>query len=436
LPVDSQTSLVREGGFTVKELKTMWECSQAEADEHEVHKQILPDDDSLKKTKWKSIITVEPKAFFNKYLTQYPADTRAVQPVVIFSHKPLKHFDELSEVCKVLDIAIVPDKPGVCVAVTETYHDVASYHMLHADRQKDGTFALTGNSIEGRTLPTEAHYSASRALLQDFFKHGEAVLSHAKSIPQFNKGRVVVACFVDDAADVELFLNSIASAAKVGVSKPKFAVFTTSQQVVRDLQNTKVKVVFMPELAAVGTQGEGRVEPKLRRYFIQAWLAFACANSLIKVTWQTPGTIWLERPDNIVSAFPAVEALWIYKGRRDKRAAPFFVSFDFFTAVPQERAVHLMHELVLHFDLIMAWDSLDAVAAYRLSENNSRYGTTTYVMPPYKVLHTELVGEDAAKLKEAVEGKDRPLVVVLPKDYTDPGKAKKLLIDSGLWYLT
>jgi hypothetical protein len=101
LPVDSRTSLVREGGFTVKELKTMWECSQAEADESEVHKQILPDDASLKKTKWKSIITVEPKAFFNKYLTQYPADTRAVQPVVILSHKPLKHFDELSEVCKV-----------------------------------------------------------------------------------------------------------------------------------------------------------------------------------------------------------------------------------------------------------------------------------------------------------------------------------------------
>jgi hypothetical protein len=108
------------------ELKTMWQCSHAEASDDEVHKQILPDDNSLGKTKWKSIITVEPKKFFNKYLSQYPSDTRAVQPVVVFSHKPLKHFDELSDVCKVIDIAIVPDKPGVCVAVTETYHDVAS----------------------------------------------------------------------------------------------------------------------------------------------------------------------------------------------------------------------------------------------------------------------------------------------------------------------
>ena len=123
-------------------MKTLWQCSHAEANDDEVHKQILPDDHSLGKTKWKSILTVEPKKFFNKYLSQYPSDTRAVQPVVVFSHKPLKNFDELSDICKVIDIAVVPDKPGVCVAVAETYHDVASYHMLHADRQTDGTFAL------------------------------------------------------------------------------------------------------------------------------------------------------------------------------------------------------------------------------------------------------------------------------------------------------
>jgi hypothetical protein len=371
-PIDMNSPLSKEGGFTVEELKTMWECSHAEAEDSEINKQILPDDLSMGKTKWKSILTVEPKAFFKKYLSQYPADTRAVQPVVVFSHKPLKNFEELSDVCKVIDIAIVPDKPGVCVAVTETYHDVASYHMLHADRQKDGTFALTGNSIEGRTLPDEKAYAAARALLLDFFKYGEKVNAAVDSIPKFNKGRVVVAVFVDDAEDLELFMNSVKSAGKMGISRNKFAVFTTSETVVQDMKNTKLKVVYIPELKDVGKLGDADVGPKFRRYFIQAWLAFACANNLNKVMWQTPGTYWLERPDNIVNAYPAVETLWSYKGREDKRSAPFFVTFDFFVAVGQERAVHLLHELVLHFDLIIAWDSLDAVAAYRLSENNSR----------------------------------------------------------------
>jgi hypothetical protein len=52
-----------------------------------------------------------------------------------FDSKPLDKFKDIPEVCKVLDVAVVPDTPGVCVAVTETYHDVASYHMLHADKQ-------------------------------------------------------------------------------------------------------------------------------------------------------------------------------------------------------------------------------------------------------------------------------------------------------------
>ncbi len=138
------------------------------------------------------------------------------------------------------------------------------------------------------------------------------------------------------------------------------------------MAKTGVKIIYMPDLAAVGTTGDADVGPKLRRYFIQAWLAFAVSNGLNKMMWQSPGTIWMERPDNIVNAFPAVESLWAYTGRRDKRAAPFFASFDFFVPVGVERPIHLLHEVVLHFDLVITWDSIDAVTSYRLSENNSR----------------------------------------------------------------
>jgi len=75
--------------------------------------------------------------------------------VIIILRRPLKDFNQVSDVCKVLDVAIVPDVPGVCVSVTETFHDVASYHMLHADKQPDGTFALSANAIESRNLPDE-----------------------------------------------------------------------------------------------------------------------------------------------------------------------------------------------------------------------------------------------------------------------------------------
>jgi hypothetical protein len=277
-PLSGILPLVKEGGFSIEELKTLWKCSHAEAGSDEVNKQIFPEDMNLQRTKWKSILTVEPKAFFDKYLTQYPGDIRAVQPVVVFSHKPLSKFEEISEVCKVLDVAIVPDKPGVCVAVTETYHDVASYHMLHADRQEDGTFALTSNSLEGRTIPTEPAYAAGRALLLDFFKHSDAVSKAVLDCPRYGKGRVAIGSLIEDSEDLELFMNSVASAGKVGISKTKFCAFTTSQQVKDDMSKTGVRLVFLPELAEVGTRGDANVGAKVRRYFLQAWFAFAVAN--------------------------------------------------------------------------------------------------------------------------------------------------------------
>jgi hypothetical protein len=140
--------LYKDGGFSFSELKSLWSCSHAINDpsgsssKTQSNADLFPGDSKddqvdLSKTKWKSIISVEPKAFIEKYLSQYPGDMRALQPVTIFSHKPLEKFEEISDICKVLDIAIIPDKPGVCVAVTETFHDVASYHMLHADRKKE-----------------------------------------------------------------------------------------------------------------------------------------------------------------------------------------------------------------------------------------------------------------------------------------------------------
>lgn len=64
-----------------------------------------------------------------------------------------------------------------------------------------------------------------------------------------------------------------------------------------------------------------------------------------------------------------------------------------------------------------------------------RYGTTTFSLPPYHVLHTDLIGSDAAKLKAAVEAPDKPMVVVVAYEGLTSADAKKLLIDAGLWYI-
>ena len=360
----------KKEGFTYDELKRMWTCSQAKFNFTQANQQIYPKEGNMDKTKWKSIISVEPKAFFDKYLTQYPADMRAVQPVAIFSHKPLNTFEEVPEVCKVLDIAIVPDVPGVCVAVTETYHDVASYHMLHADKQPDGSFALTSNHIKERILPEEDSYAAARTLLLGYFDHVDYVSDRVKSCPRFSKGRVAIGVVLESLDEVALFKNSLLSATKQRISYNKYCVFTTSKSVYDGIQEKGLKVIHLSEIETFG-QAEG-IDAEKRTNFLQAWLAFAVANGNNKMLWQSPGTVWLGKPDDIITSVSVTETLFAFKGRKDPRAAPFYISTDFFSVTGNERAVHLMHELMLHFDLAMAWDSFDAEAAYRLSENNAR----------------------------------------------------------------
>mgnify|MGYP004275453415 CR=1 FL=1 len=421
-----------EAGYTLEELKKLWTCSHAEANASLANQQIFPDGNGLEKTKWKSILSVEPKAFFSKYLHQYPADTRASQPVVVFSHRPLEDVEKISEVCKVIDVAVVPDTPGVCVAVTETFHDVASYHMLHADRQEDGTFALTSNSIAGRTLPEEEEYSGARQLLVEFFKHQDEVAAAVKKAPKFPAPKVAVGVLIEGKEEAELFLNAHAYARKAGISNNKFCVFTTNKEVQTILAKTGVTIIPLLQLASVGAF----VSREMRRHFLQAWLAFSVSFAQNHLVWQSPATLWFERPDNVMNANPMVETLWTYKGRRDARAAPFFPSFDFFSVTNAERAVHLMHEVVLHFDLVLAWDSLDAVTAYRLSENNARYGTTSHIMPPHEVLHTELLAHDPTRLAAAVKGSAEvppPKVVVVPSEGVTPQQAKAMLEKAGLW---
>ncbi len=428
-------SAYAKSGYSLEEIEQMWTCSWAKASNiSQVNQQITTKDNNLDKTKWKSVITVEPKAFFDRYLSQYPGDTRATQPVIVFSHKPLEKFEELEEVCKVIDVAVVPDEPGVCVAVTETFHDVASYHMLHAEKQEDGTFALTSNTVQDRVLPEEEHYASARALLLDFFSQTDRVANAVKRVPKFSQNKLAVVSLVESKDEFDLFKNSLKGSEAVGVSRSIYCMFTSDKDVAQVAKNelSDLLVISLPQLRSIGGT---KLDPKMRRMFLQAWLAFAVAASGNKVLWQSPGSLLRTKPEDIVTHAPVVEVMWAYRGRKDVRAAPFFNSLDFFVVTGAERAVHLMHEFVLHFDLVLAWGSLDALAAYRLAENNARYGTTTYLLPPYQVLHAEMLGYDAERLREAAEKPQKLKAIVIPTEGITTSQSKKLLQDAGLWYL-
>ncbi len=131
---------------------------------------------------------------------------------------------------------------------------------------------------------------------------------------------------------------------------------------------------------------------------------------------------------------PNVEVVSIYKGRGDKNSGPFYPSFDFIAFGTQDRVVHFLHEVVMHFDLVLAWRSLDAVLSYRLAENNARYGTSVAVLDPAVVMHGDVFAEDGTLEQSLRDQSKKPLALALSKEDMTAQEATLKLKDLGFWY--
>lgn len=424
----------------LNELRSSWSCSQAKYNASLPREHILKV--NLDKTKWKTVMTIEPHTFYEKYLTQYPRDMLISDPVVLFSHKPVASFAQAAEECKVVDVAIVPAAEGTCVAITETFHDVASYHMLHADKNEEsGQFQLSSNPVAGRHIPEEPAYAAARLLLMEYFKHNTAVANAVKKagLPKTDT-KFLVAVVLFTIQDIELFANSLASFTAAGGDKNDVVIFLATGEAQSSVSHLGVKrIVMLPMLhQSMSTMDEKTVSHLQHRHFQQAWLAFTVADGGHPVLWQSPATIWLASPDKLrksVAGLPPVDTLWSFRGRSDPRGSPFFSSFDFFWNNAKERSVHLLHEVMLHADLLVAWKSLDAVTGYRLAENNARYGTSVRMFPPLDVLHSNVVNGDISSLATTVKSADKPIVLVISHELVVSTDIKESLRIAGLWFM-
>jgi len=420
-------------------------------------------------TRWTGIRAVPRDKFFKKWLKQYPPNTAADHPVLVFAHEKginTRGSDKLHDFCRVMDVALVPDRPGLCVSVTETNHDMASYHMLTSVVQ-DGSesdprnYAIVGsdqtpaniqyvpnhklssNFMQTRRLPDEKDYSRTRAVFEVFFERSKAVATALKVVPIHNasasgyRRTQWVGCVVVDVAQADLFRNSVLSAMALGVNYKKFWAFTPTWGVRDRLlgrnmpgQSEPIQTVYLPGLETI----MATIPTELGTHFLQAWFAHALAAQGTRMLWQSPATAWLERPDRLVNRVPNVEIVSVYKGRGDVNSEPFFPSFDFVTFGTEDRSVHLLHEVLMHFDLVLAWKSLDAVLSYRLAENNARYGTSVAVLDPEVVMHGDVFAEDKS-LEASLRDKTKsPLALALSREDVTPDDAKAKLKDLGYWF--
>jgi hypothetical protein len=432
-------------------------------------------------TRWAGVIAADGPTFWKRWLHQYPSDMVSDRPALIFSHEnAIKHGSKkLWKTCKIMDVAIIPDVPGVCAAITETMQDNQAYHPLTSTVVKssandhnrytvrsDGSVMFIpehhlgdgGDSLGARgrakPLPQTDDYSCAREALKMFFEKSDVMKDALSLIPVQNQTHPDyrrtqwVGCVVEDESDLELLRNSVMSTIKIGVHPTKFWVFTTnpSLKVKMDTihlgknipQGIQSVVLTGLELNEIGNT-VCKKSRNFKTHFMQIWLAFTASDLGIRFLWQSPATVWLERPDRIVNVAPNVEIISIFKGREKGKMDPFRPSFDFLIAGTEPRAQHLLHEILMHVELISTWKSLEDVLAYRLTENNSRYGLSVSVLPPEVATHSDFVqlkdvsGENITNYIKSL-APQKPSVIVLPR-HVGQRRAKAILSYLNLWFL-
>jgi hypothetical protein len=387
---------------------------------------------ATKGTKWKDIISIEPKYFVENFLFQYPDTLKLSRPPILFSHRAIDlENDKILDKCKVLDIALVSDSPDTCVSITETYHDVASYHMIHAEKQADGSYQSATNMVHEQFVPEFKHYESARDVLQIYYEYNDVMIAALRG-PLTG---ALVGTFIQDIEHLHVFENSLASALKFGGQSANFVVFSFDQAVKAKCVTLGVHFKLLPNTVAraIAKLDFGGISKTLgSSAFVRLWLAFLVADSDLALAWQAPGNVWFAAPLKVLrGARPKTEAAWAYMGDSDPRASPFFLSTDFFWASAAPRTVHLLHELLLQFDLVLAWASVDAVVSYRTIENNARYGLLSWIYPTAHVLHAKLL-ESQPQLFHSVL-RDRTLQVLVLSAEASVAEAKKFLTDLELW---
>ena len=458
------------------DLQYIWNCKD-DSPMEDVHIHSHRDRKDEGQTRWSGIIGVDEGKFFKKWLKQYPGHLWSKHPVLVFGHEKsiTKGSNMLHRNCRIMDVALIPDQPGLCAAVSETNSDMTSYHMLRSDVLKDSVIDpnnyrledipnnnkikgssngngignsnskykrrwiympkhhLSSNSLHRKKLPDDAAYETARQIMIMFFNYTEKIQTFLSVLPKQNQTQASyrrtqwVGSYIDTLEDMQMYETSIRSSIHKGVNPIKFWAFTSSIEIKDALQasdisskgdNKGIQTVYIPLLATLQEETKDKVHKKHWLRFIRVWLAYCLCDNGVRMLWQTPAAIWTDRPDRLVNKSPDVEIITAYKGRdhdkQDHLYSPFYPTFDLLVVGTEPRALNLLHEMIMHFDLAVAWDSLDAILAYRLSENNARYGTSVYVLSPYGgALDAAVLDTNAHKLQQALISSRNPSVLFL-----------------------
>ena len=249
-----------------------------------------------------------------------------------------------------------------------------------------------------------------------------------------SKGAVLVMCV--NWGNLDLLMNFLRSACDKKIDVQNLIVFAADPKVEKALKAIGV-LVFSHD--ALGSFTAGAARSYGDHTFVEMmWLKLTCVylvNALgYDLLFQDADLYWWREPWSFFSTRPDIDTFWMDDGARTSRFAPLYPNTGYYLIRHNPRTSLLCETLVGMYDVVLAWQSHQAVVSQVLGEFHALHALTVKILDKIEFPSGKQFHHNRALFEKIKRKEFEPYCFHM---CWTAGKADKLkfLKQDGLWYL-
>ena len=355
--------------------------------------------------------------------------------------------------CEELDVVVAQSAAERCLVLSAAATTAVPHHVTRWERSNThatGWATVSRIRESKQRMPGEVTRRRARTLavrlfskLDDVRERLAPVLAaaaahtpagYAATMGAESRGAVFLMCI--NWGNLDLLINFLRSACARSIDVRNLVVFAADAKVEAALRAIGVHVFSHP---ALGQFDANAARSYGDHTFVEMmWLKLTCVylvNDLgYDLLFQDADLYWWRHPWDYFAARPDVDTFWMDDGARTARFAPHFPNTGYYLIRYNKRTAIFAETLVGMYDVVLAWQSHQAVVSQVLAEMHALHALSAQILekeafPSGKQLH-----HNRPLFKSIADGTYEPFCFHM---CWTAGKADKLkfLKQENLWYL-
>ena len=313
--------------------------------------------------------------------------------------------------CRELDVVVANSAADRCLVVSSAATTAVPHHVTRWERSSThatGWATISRIRESKQRMPGEVTRKRARTLavrLLSKLDHVRAALApvlaaaaahtppeYAATMGATSKGAVLLMCI--NWGNLDLMLNFLRSACHRDIDVRNLVVFAADDKVEAALKAVGVHTFSH---AALGQFDANAARSYGDHTFVEMmWLKLTCVylvNDLgYDLLFQDADLYWWRAPWAYFAERPDVDTFWMDDGARTSRFAPHFPNTGYYLLRANARTAVLAETLVGMYDVVLAWQSHQAVVSQVLGEMHALHALTVQILekeafPSGKQLH-------------------------------------------------